>query len=194
MREAALLHFNRPGGTLQLLQLPKAHPLHKWVDGQQSLLEAFEQKDSGLMHLRTVGANSWKLIQMKSFALFWHPYPDKALIDNRTYRTSRTGWDPELDLEQNWLLEHARFPSGQHHPRYSGTSIWDLSCKVLSLFEAHQSATAAIALLFWKYSGKIADNSLLWAGCESAGCVVLRAEKENCQNWRPVIGWKRGLC
>lgn len=129
MREAALLHFNRPGGTLQLLQLPKPHPLRKWVDGLQSLLEALEQ-DSGLMHLWTVGANSWKLIQMKSFALFWHPYPDKALIDNRTYRTSRTGWDPELDLEQNWLLEHARFPSGQHHPRYSGTSIWDLSCKV----------------------------------------------------------------
>lgn len=63
-----------------------------------------------------------------------------------------------------------------------------------SLFEAHQSATAAIALLFWKYSGKIADNSLLWAGCGSAGCVVLRVEKENCQNQRLVIGRKRGLC
>lgn len=50
MREAALLHFNRPGGTLQLLQLPKPHPLRKWVDGLQSLLEALEQ-DSGLMHL-----------------------------------------------------------------------------------------------------------------------------------------------
>lgn len=196
MREAGLLHSYQSGRRLQFLQLPKPHPLCKWVDGRQPLLEVLEQ-DSGLMQCSvmqcsdalTSGSKQLKInmnAQGKaSFALFCYPYPDKALADNRTYRTSRTGWDPKLGLEQNWLLEHARFPSGRCHLRCSALLLGIFLVRFIP-FQGSPKCNRSNRFCFPEILGQ---NCWWWFVVSKLG---VRAPAVLCCTWKRKITETRG--
>lgn len=140
-----------------------------------------------------VGANSWKLI--------WMPRERQALLYSailtwtKLLLTTEPTEQAGLDGIPSWVWSRTGSWSTQGFQVVGATSgvlhfylesfLWGLF-----LFKAHQSATGAIAFVFRKYSGKIADDDLLWASWvwEHRLCCAARGKGKSL---KPEAGCRR---